>query len=151
MHNNKILAISSGGGHWWQLCRLKPAFEGLDVTYASVYKDYSSMVAGSDYLTFTDFSRFNKLKSLKSAFEISLLILKIRPNVVITTGSAPALFALAFAKIFLRSKTIWIDSVANIETLSTSGKMARHVADVWLTQWEHLSSDDGPKWKGSVI
>ena len=28
----KILAIASGGGHWIQLLRLRPAFSGADVT-----------------------------------------------------------------------------------------------------------------------
>ncbi len=147
----RILAISSGGGHWWQLCRLKDAFSESDVTFASVYPDYSEMVKGYKFYQFTDFSRFSKIKSIKSALEIAWIILRVKPEVVITTGSAPALFALAFAKVFFRSKTIWVDSLANIEKMSTSGRMARHVADIWLTQWEHLSSEDGPNWKGSVI
>jgi hypothetical protein len=34
-----ILAIASGGGHWIQLLRLKSAFEGHRVIYASVDPD----------------------------------------------------------------------------------------------------------------
>lgn len=147
----KILAISSGGGHWWQLNRISPAFEGLNVTYATVYPDYEEMVNGAPFYSFRDFSRFSKLKSLKSCIDLLHILYKVKPTVVITTGSAPALLALALSKLLFRSKTIWIDSVANIECLSTSGKLAKHVADVWLTQWEHLATDHGPKWKGSVI
>ena len=32
----RILAVSSGGGHWIQMLRLRPAFAGTDVTFASV-------------------------------------------------------------------------------------------------------------------
>ena len=32
----KVLAVSSGGGHWVQLMRLQTAFEGCDVSYATV-------------------------------------------------------------------------------------------------------------------
>ena len=30
----RVLAISSGGGHWIQLLRLRPAFAGADVHFA---------------------------------------------------------------------------------------------------------------------
>ena len=33
---NKILVVASGGGHWIQMLRLRPAFEGLDVAFVSV-------------------------------------------------------------------------------------------------------------------
>ena len=35
----RILALSSGGGHWVQLLRLRPAFDdGCEVTFATVDK-----------------------------------------------------------------------------------------------------------------
>jgi UDP-N-acetylglucosamine:LPS N-acetylglucosamine transferase len=74
-----------------------------------------------------------------------------RPDVVITTGSAPCLFALGLARKLFGARTIWIDSVANAEKLSSSGAQARRVADVWLTQWEHLAKPDGPQYWGSVL
>jgi hypothetical protein len=74
-----------------------------------------------------------------------------RPSVVITTGSAPSLVALGMARTFLRARTIWIDSIANVERLSSSGAQARRVADVWLTQWEHLARPEGPEYWGAVL
>ncbi len=41
----KVLAISSGGGHWVQLLRLRPAFAGCDVTYATVRDGYRADVS----------------------------------------------------------------------------------------------------------
>ncbi len=79
------------------------------------------------------------------------ILVRERPDVVITTGSAPCLFALGIAKTFLRAKTIWIDSIANAERLSSSGAQARRVADVWLTQWEHLARPGGPNYWGAVL
>ena len=31
----RILAVSSGGGHWVELMRLRPAFEGHDVAFVT--------------------------------------------------------------------------------------------------------------------
>ena len=42
----RVLAVASGGGHWVQLLRLRPAFEGCDVTYACVRPAYADDVPG---------------------------------------------------------------------------------------------------------
>jgi hypothetical protein len=82
--------------------------------------------------------------------QLIVLVMKVWPDVIITTGSAPGLMCLAVGKLF-RRKTVWIDSIANVQELSTSGKKARHVADLYLTQWEGLAGPDGPYYKGSVL
>ena len=45
----RVLALSSGGGHWVQLLRLRPAFEGSDVTYATVSRGYEPEVDGAKF------------------------------------------------------------------------------------------------------
>jgi len=59
-------------------------------------------------------------------------------------------FALRFGKLF-GARTIWIDSMANAEELSKSGKEVGRYADLWLTQWEHLASSEGPRFIGAVL
>ena len=70
---------------------------------------------------------------------------------MVSTGAAPGLVALALAKLMLGSRTIWIDSIANSERLSLSGRLARPVADAWLTQWAHLARPGGPDYWGAVL
>ena len=48
-------------------------------------------------------------------------------------------------------KTIWIDSLANAETMSLSGLKVKPYADLWLTQWEHLATPKGPYFYGAVL
>lgn len=147
----KILAVASGGGHWLEMCRLYPVFEGLEVAFVSVHPNYAKQVEGHRYYAVRDFSRLDRWGIFVLLPQLVRIVLKERPDVVITTGSAPALFTLAFAKLLVRAKTIWIDSIANVEKLSASGKAARHVADVWLTQWPTLRGEPGPAYWGSVI
>nr|WP_246149733.1 UDP-N-acetylglucosamine transferase subunit ALG14 [Tritonibacter litoralis] len=85
-----------------------------------------------------------------SLVQIIWILLRTRPDVVITTGAAPGLFALHLAAI-MGKRTAWIDSIANAETLSLSGQMAGGRCDLWLTQWENLAEPDGPSYSGSVI
>jgi UDP-N-acetylglucosamine:LPS N-acetylglucosamine transferase len=82
--------------------------------------------------------------------QILLLIIRYRPDVVITTGAAPGYFAVVFGHI-IGSKTIWIDSIANADTLSLSGRKMARWAGLWLTQWPDLAKPDGPQYKGSVF
>jgi hypothetical protein len=38
------------------------------------------------------------------------------------------------------AKVVWIDSVTNVERISLSGRMVRHIADLFLVQWPELAS-----------
>ena len=146
----KLLAISSGGGHWVQLLRLRPAFEGADLIFATVHEGYRTDVPGCEFRIIQDGNRTQKIALLKSAISILFLLLVEKPDVVVSTGAAPGYFAVRFAKL-LRMKTIWIDSVANAGELSMSGQKAGRCADLWLTQWPHLAKDGGPKHLGNVL
>ena len=151
MKPRKILAIASGGGHWVQMRRIMPAFEGLEVAYASVDPSSAADVPGRTFYAFRDVSRRDRLGFAVLIAQLARILLRERPDVVITTGSAPCLFALGMAKTLLRARTIWIDSIANAERMSSSGAQARRVADVWLTQWEHLAKPGGPDYWGAVL
>jgi len=145
------MAIASGGGHWIQLQRLKPAFEGCDVTYVSVYPDYADDVPGERFYAVRDVTRMNIPALLVLIPQFIRIMLRERPHVVITTGSFPGLVGLGVAKLTVGARTLWIDSIANCERMSSSGKRARLVADQWLTQWPELASPEGPDYWGAVI
>lgn len=147
----RVLAVASGGGHWLELCRLLPAFNGLDVAFVSVHRNYAGQVPSHRFYTIRDMSRLDPWGGFMLLPQLLRIILRERPSVVITTGSAPALLTLALAKLLFRSRTIWIDSIANVNKLSTSGTLARHVADIRLTQWPALQSPHGPAYWGEVF
>lgn len=65
-------------------------------------------------------------------------IVKERPDVVITTGSLPLALICLSAKLF-GAKIVWIDSIANVERFSMSGRMVLPFADLFLTQWPELA------------
>jgi UDP-N-acetylglucosamine:LPS N-acetylglucosamine transferase len=147
----RILAIASGGGHWVELLRLKPALEHSDVVFASVYPEYNADVPGHRFYSFRDVSRWDRLGFVVLAFQLLRIIWIERPTVVITTGSLPCCIALILAKYLVGAKTMWIDSIANVKQLSSSGKLAGKFADVWLTQWPDVAKSSGPYYWGAVL
>jgi hypothetical protein len=66
------------------------------------------------------------------------VVLRERPTVVVSTGAAPGYLAIRCARL-LGARTVWIDSVANVEELSMSGRLASTTVDLCLTQWPHLA------------
>jgi UDP-N-acetylglucosamine:LPS N-acetylglucosamine transferase len=148
--STKIVAISSGGGHWVQLLRMRPAFEGGDVVFATVDSSYSTDVPDCEFRRICDGNMSQKLRLLRCAASVLFLLLVERPDVVISTGAAPGYFAIRFGKL-MRMKTVWVDSIANADELSLSGKKAGDFADLWLTQWPHLAQEGGPTFIGNVI
>ncbi|TVR32035.1 MAG: UDP-N-acetylglucosamine--LPS N-acetylglucosamine transferase [Spirochaetaceae bacterium] len=145
-----ILAVSSGGGHWVELLRLRPAWERKKVVYAGVSPDGGNEVRPAPYYVLPDGNLHTKLALIRVFLEAFRLVMRVRPAAVISTGAAPGFVVVVVAKLF-GAKTIWIDSIANAEALSISGRAVRPFADVWLTQWEHLSSEAGPQYHGSVV
>lgn len=146
----KILAISSIGGHWIQLLRLVPAFKEFEVIYASTHDKCATMIPQtSTFYTITDFSRWNPIKVIPTFFTICRIFIKESPDVVISTGAAPGLIAILIGRLFLK-KTIWVDSIANVEKLSLSGRVASKIAHRVYTQWEHLA-DNNIIYKGNIL
>ncbi|MGK0483248.1 MAG: N-acetylglucosaminyl-diphospho-decaprenol L-rhamnosyltransferase [Planctomycetota bacterium] len=146
----RLLAIASAGGHWAELIRLRPLFDEYDVTYVTTHKGYRADVGDRPFYTVTEASRWDKVRLMRSALQVLWLLIRLRPGAVVTTGAAPGWFALYFAK-KLGAKTIWIDSLANGEELSMSGRRAGKHADLWLTQWPELAEAGGPEYAGSVL
>jgi UDP-N-acetylglucosamine:LPS N-acetylglucosamine transferase len=111
---------------------------------------YAVDVPDSDLFVVTDANRDHPLKLIRLAFEVLVRVLRTRPDVVVSTGAAPGLFGVIFGRL-VGARTIWVDSIANAEALSLSGRIASKAAHVALTQWPHLAEVRGPQYHGSIL
>lgn len=146
----RVLAIASGGGHWVQLLRLAAAFEGCDLAYVTVNEGYREQAGASRFYVVNNATRWDRIALVILAIRIAWIVLRERPDVIISTGAAPGYFGLLIGR-WIGCRTVWVDSVANAEKLSLSGeKIGRH-ADLWLTQWPHLAKPQGPFYAGAVL
>jgi UDP-N-acetylglucosamine:LPS N-acetylglucosamine transferase len=150
VRRRKILLVGSGGGHWVQLMRVASAFADHECVYVTTVKGCEADVGGARLHLVNDANRNNRLGLLMLTLRMLFVVLWERPDVVVSTGAAPGYFALRFGK-SLGARTAWLDSVANVERLSLSGQLVAAYADLWLTQWPHLSRPDGPHYEGTVL
>lgn len=147
--SKRVLAVASSGGHWQQLMRLAPSIRGHRVNFATTRQSELDDQA-LEGVVLPEASRSNPLGFIRLAIAAARLVLRERPDLVVTTGAAPGLVVLCAARLF-GAQTIWIDSFANVERLSMSGSIAGLLANRCLTQWAHLARPDGPEYLGAVL
>ncbi len=147
----RALLVASAGGHWIELCRLGAAFREWDCQYVSTASGIKAPLGERPVLQISDSSRDDLGTMLFSIAQLRRIIRDFRPQLVISTGAAPGALALLLAKLH-GARTIWIDSIANSEELSLSGRAVKPIADLRLTQWPHLADPaKGVQYFGQVL
>lgn len=147
----KILAVASSGGHWMQLLRITKSLENkFEVCYVSTLPDRESSVERRSFRVINDFSRTDAIKIGIVFIQAIRIVRSEKPDVIITTGAAPGLVMVSVGWLF-RKKTIWIDSLANVEHLSLSGRIASLFVSRTYTQWKNLQDGDKIVFAGNIL
>lgn len=76
-------------------------------------------------------------KFVYNVFKSLILFIKIRPKVIVTTGTHTAVPMCYIGKLFFR-KIIYIETIANSNTKTLSGKLVYPIADTFIVQWESM-------------
>ena len=145
-----ILAVASAGGHFQQLMALRPGFEGADVSYMTTLSGLGAQFGADPQITIPDCNANTPLAVVRSFAVIGWRMARLRPDMVISTGALPGLIAIFWGRVFF-ARALWVDSVANAETLSASGKLARRVAHLTLSQWASVAAATGTRHEGSIL
>lgn len=146
----RLLAVSSGGGHWVQMLRLRPAFLGTEVHFASVEHSSARQVSPAPFHHFPDANKDHPFRLIRTAFRLAVIVARVRPHVVISTGAAGGYLAIRIARL-IGARTMFIDSIANAHELSVSGRLSKGVADRVLSQWPGVAESHAIEFCGAVI
>ncbi|MFA7585206.1 MAG: glucuronosyltransferase [Novosphingobium sp.] len=145
-----ILAVSSSGGHWSQLLLLREAFAGHDVTYACTLAGVGAAHGLTDVRLIADCNRATPLALLRLARQALSLLARVRPQAIVSTGALPGLVFIVLGWVF-DIRTVWVESMANSEALSMSGRWASMLAHECLVQWPVLAEAGRTRYAGSVL
>lgn len=148
----KICLASSAGGHLSQLLKLEDSWAGhetLFITTTEVVRDKLSKF-GRVYVV-GECNREHSLQVILVLLRCIGVILRERPDVVISTGAAVGCIVCFLGKL-LGARVVWIDSITNVERISLSGRMVRYIADLFLVQWPELAKQySDVEYVGAVI
>ncbi|MFV0250426.1 MAG: PssD/Cps14F family polysaccharide biosynthesis glycosyltransferase [Bacilli bacterium] len=138
----KVLFISSTGGHLNELLQLKKLFSKYEYhiitentkSNLELKKDYKNKI---NYLIYGTNKFIYPFILLLNCSKSVYFYLKIRPQVIITTGTHTAGPMCCIGKIF-GSKIIFIETYANINTKTKAGKLIYLFSDLFIVQWESM-------------
>ena len=139
MKRLKIGIAASAGGHLSQMLKLSECWKGYEtfsITTTEVVRE--KLQNFGPVYTVGECNRQHPILVFKVLLECIRIILKERPDIIISTGAAVGCIACFLGK-FIGAKIIWIDSITNVEKLSLSGRMVRFIADLFFVQWPELA------------
>jgi len=148
----RVCLVASAGGHLSQLLRLADTWKGYEAVYVTTTEVMQNKLSkyGKVYIV-GECNRQHPLRVIKVLLWCIRAVLKERPDVLISTGAAVGCIMCFFGKL-LGAKVAWIDSITNVERISLSGRMVRHIADLFLVQWSELAEQySNVEYVGTVI
>lgn len=140
----KVLFISSTGGHLNELMQLKPLFAKYDY-HIITEKDKANESLKEEYkekINYLPYGTRSKLftyifKYFYLCLKTIYLYIKIRPQYIVTTGTHTAGPMCYLGKLF-GSKIIYIETIANVNKKTATGKLIYPIADLFIVQWMEM-------------
>ena len=140
----KVLFISSTGGHFNELMQLKPMFEKYDYhiitekdkTNKDLVQQYEKKIYFLPYGTRSKIFSYI-IKYFYLCMKTVFLYLKLRQKYIVTTGTHTAGPMCYLGKLF-GSKIIYIETFANSNTKTVTGRLIYPIADLFIVQWKEM-------------
>jgi len=150
--NLRVCLAASAGGHISELLQLESCWRGRDCFFVTTSRVVEGQLTrfGRVY-TVPESNRQHPVRVLGTLVGCLRIVFAERPAVVLSTGAAVGCLMALLGKL-AGARIIWIDSIANVERLSLSGRLVRPFADLILTQWPEVAQQyDGVEYAGHVL
>ena len=131
----KICFVSSSGGHWEQLQKLKPLADKYEGFFVTEKTQFDAPLAKY-------FMKQTDLKDKLMPFKMSVIFfralkvwIKEKPDMVITTGTMVA-YPFYIFSIICKKKFIFIETFGRANMPTVAGKLMQKHSDLFIVQWE---------------
>lgn len=134
----KICLVGSSGGHLTHLFMLKPFWNDKERFWVTFDKEDARSLLKDErqYHCYYPTNRSAKALVINTMLAIRLL-LKERPDVIISSGAAVAVPFFYIGKL-LGSKLIYIEVFDRIDKPTITGKIVYPIVDKFIVQWEEM-------------
>ena len=140
MKKKKLCFAASSGGHFEQISMLKPLMDEYDSFVITEATEYKASIEGEKMYYLDQVNRKEwslPLWMLVNAFKSFLLLVKEKPDVVITTGVLAMVPLCLMAKAFGK-KLVYIESFAKVSSPTETGRFLYKFADRFYVQWRSM-------------
>lgn len=135
----KILAVSSAGGHFSELMKVVEGIENqFEIVIATEKKEEDNRVKYSIPYS----NRASKIKYSFAFIRNLLLAFKHikseKPDIILSTGAHTAFFYFIVGKKLFRTKNVYIESYAKVNSQSVTYKLSKKYLDQCIVQHEEM-------------
>lgn len=132
----KICFITSSGGHLTHLIQLKEWWKDKERFWVTFEKEDSKSILKNEKKYWCYFPTNRNIKNLiKNTFLAIKILFKERPDLIISTGAAPAIPFFYIGKLF-GAKVVYIEVYDRIDKPTITGKIVYPISDLFVLQWE---------------
>jgi beta-1,4-N-acetylglucosaminyltransferase len=145
----KICIACSAGGHLTEVLQLEKVWKNKQHFYISDARVNALNLKGKKYFILPP--RRSYIRTGIAFIQTFIIFLKENPSIIISTGAEIGYPSLILGWIF-RKKTIYIESLARIDSPSLCGKLVYGKVDYFYVQWKNgLKFFKEAKYVGSVL
>jgi len=133
IESRKVCLAYSAGGHHTELLK---ALDGIyfENSFHVTFKSGRFSADSSCKRYFLTHPQKKIGRTLLNAFEAFRLLLKERPEIIISTGADVTVPIIIFGKLFFSCKIIFIESAGDM-TPTLTGRLVYNFCDLFIVQW----------------
>lgn len=149
--NKKICIAASAGGHLTEILQLKEVWKGKEHFFISDKRINALSLSKKEKTYFILPPRRSYIRTGIAFIQTFFILLKENPDIIISTGAEIGYPALLLGH-YLGKKTIYIETLARINSPSLCGELVYGKVDHFYVQWkESLKFFPKAKYVGSVF
>lgn len=132
----KLCLVSSSGGHLMQLHLLKPWWRKYEHFWVTFKKEDAISLLSGEKTHWAYYPTNRNVKNLiKNAFLAIKILIKERPDIIVSTGAGVAVPFFYIGKL-LGARLIYIETYVRINSLTLTGKIVYPLIDAFILQWK---------------
>lgn len=136
--NLKVCFVTSSGGHLTHLMQLKEWWKDKDRFWVTFNKEDSRSILENEKKYWCYFPTNRNIKNLiKNTFLAIKILRKEKPDLIISTGAAPAIPFFYLGKLF-GAKLIYIEVFDRIDKYTVTGKIVYPITDKFIVEWDEM-------------
>lgn len=141
----KICIACSAGGHLIESFKILSIIKKYDFFYFTFFVEHLKKTFKNYRVYFTINPKRNPIKFLRVIFDSIKVLMKEKPNVIISTGAGVTVPICLLGKLFLKAKIIYVECSAQVYKPSYTGRILYWFADLFFVQWLYLTKFYGKK------
>lgn len=131
----RLCLVSSSGGHWEQLQKLKPLVDKYEGFFVTDKVKFDEPLAKYYMIPSSHKDKSMPFVMLVNCFHALYIWIKERPDFVITTGTITA-YPFYLLSIIFRKKFVYIETFGRADMPTVAGKKMEKHSDLFIVQWE---------------